>query len=296
MTYGSWFIIGAALLWSADGILRRGLYTLSPIVIVFGEHLFGSILLLLYPKKWLTEIRHMTKREWVAMHAVALFSGLLGTLLYTQALTRVQFAQYSVVVLLQQLQPLWAVLAAAFVLRERISVRFIFLVILALLSAYFISFKTLSPNLNTGEQTWIAGALALLAGIFWGSSTAVSKYVLRRVSFLTATALRFILTAFYAGIGVLILGQSSQLFTITVHQIQTLLVITLSTGLVALVLYYFGLARTPARIATLCELVWPASAIVIDYIWFKQSLSATQILGIVMLGIVLTTVRRYQHV
>ena len=293
MANGPWFIIGAALLWSADGLLRRGLYTLPPIVIVFGEHLLGSILLLFFIRRWVSELRTLSRKEWLAINLVALCSGLLGTLFYTQALTRVQFAQFSVVVLLQQLQPLWAIAAAAIVLRERISRRFIGWVALALLAAYLISFKNLTINSNTGDQTWIAGLLALVAGLFWGSSTAISKFVLNKVSFVTATALRFILTSVYAGFGVFIFGQTAQLASITLPQIQALAVITLSTGLVALTLYYYGLARTPARITTLCELVWPASAIVIDYVWFKQTLSITQIVGIILLGVVIFAIRRH---
>jgi len=60
---------------------------------------------------------------------------------------------------------------------------------------------------------------------------------------------------------------------------MTLLIITLSTGLVALGFYYYGLKKTPARITTLCELVWPASAIFIDYFLYHKTLSITQILG-----------------
>lgn len=293
MAIGPWYIIAAALLWSADGLLRKSLYSLPPIIIVFGEHALGSLVLLFFAKQWFKELRTMSRHEWLAINLVALFSGLLGTLFYTQALTQVQFAQFSVVVLLQQLQPLWAIVTARIVLRERVSKRFSLWVILALVAAYLISFKTLTINTHTGDHTWIAGVLALTAGLFWGSSTAISKFVLKKVSFITATALRFMLTTAYAGIGIVLLGQSGTIMTIGVPQIQTLVVITLTTGLVALALYYYGLARTPARITTLCELVWPASAIVIDYLWFNQTLSGTQIVGIVLLGIVLFAVRRH---
>ena len=34
--------------------------------------------------------------------------------------------------------------------------------------------------------------------------------------------------------------------------------------MLALAIYYYGLKRTPARITTICELVWPASAVFID--------------------------------
>jgi drug/metabolite transporter (DMT)-like permease len=49
-----------------------------------------------------------------------LFSGALGTIFYTAALGKVQYVQFSVVVLLQQLQPIWAILMASFLLKEKI--------------------------------------------------------------------------------------------------------------------------------------------------------------------------------
>jgi drug/metabolite transporter (DMT)-like permease len=63
----------------------------------------------------------------------------------------------------------------------------------------------------------------------------------------------------------------------------TLLLITFSTGLVALGFYYYGLKKTPARITTLCELVWPASAIFIDYFLYHKTLTLTQIAGVLLL-------------
>ncbi len=73
------------------------------------------------------------------------------------------------------------------------------------------------------------------------------------------------------------------LFHLTIPQLWTLLLITFSTGLVALSFYYYGLKRTPARITTLCELAWPASAIFIDYFLFHKTLSYTQIFGVILL-------------
>ena len=193
-------------------------------------------------------------------------------------------APYSVVVLLQQqLQPIWAITAASLILKEKITKRFLLWAIIALIAAYFISFKDLKVNLATGPETATAALLAISAGIMWGSSTAISKLVLKKVSFLTGTALRFYLAPLFAVFIILITDKTDMLFSINIDQWKTLLIITLSTGLVALGFYYYGLKKTSARITTLLELVWPASAIFIDYFLFKKSLSATQILGVLIL-------------
>jgi drug/metabolite transporter (DMT)-like permease len=287
---GVFFVGLAALLWSFDGLLRRSLYTLPPQVIVFYEHVFGSIILLFCLPKILPEIRKMGRREWVAIAVVSLVSGLLGTLFYTAALGRVQYIQFSVVVLLQQLQPLWAITAASILLREKITKEFALWAGLALFAAYLISFQNLNVNIVQNLATAQAAGLALLAGVFWGSSTAVSKYVLQKVSFLTATALRFFFTALFGLVFVLATGGFST--NLSQPQWGTLALITLTTGMVALGIYYYGLKKVPARVATLCELVWPASAIFIDYFYFQKGLSATQILGVALLIFVLYKVSK----
>ena len=281
--FGPLFIIIAALLWSYDGILRRGLYSLPPSIIVFYEHVVGFAILLFLIPKWWPDLKKMTKKEWLAMGAVSLFASTLGTIFYTAALGQVNYIQYSVVLLLQQLQPLWAIGMAALLLKEKITKSFILWAAVALVAAYFITFKDLTVKLQTGAGTLYAGLLALGAGAVWGSSTAVSKVVLNKVSFLTATALRFAIAPFFAFGFIVSFGQTAALYQITSAQWTSLLIIAFSTGMVGLAIYYFGLKKTPARIATICELVWPASAVFIDYFYFKNSLSLTQILGVIVL-------------
>lgn len=284
LAFGPLFVIVAALLWSFDGVLRISLYSLPPSVIVFYEHLLGAIVLLFLSFKWIKDLKKMTRKEWIAISLVSLFSGALGTILYTTALGKIQYTQYSVVVLLQQqLQPIWAIGMAAILLKEKITKRFLMWAAVALIAAYFISFKDLRVNLSTGSETVTAALLALSAGFLWGTSTAISKFVLNKVSFLTGTALRFFLAPVFAFILILGQNQTDKLFAINPAQFQTLLLITFSTGLVALGFYYYGLKKTPARITTLCELVWPASAIFIDYFIFKKTLSITQFFGVALL-------------
>lgn len=283
LSFGPLFIIIAALLWSFDGVLRISLYALPPAVVVFYEHLLGAIALLFIFPKWFSDIKHMTKKEWIAMIVVSLFSGALGTIFYTAALGKINYIQYSVVVLLQQLQPIWAIGAAGILLKEKITKNFLVWAVVALGAAYLVTFKDLSVNLQTGSGTLIAGALALGAGFMWGSSTAISKFALNKVSFLTATALRFFLAPVFALLFVAGSNQTQALFTLTSHQWITLLMITFSTGMVALAIYYYGLKKTPARVTTICELVWPASAIFIDYFYYHKGLSITQFLGVALL-------------
>ncbi len=276
------FIIIASLLWSFDGILRVSLYSLPPAVIVFLEHLLGVLILFPFVFKNLKEIKNISKKEWLAIIIVSLFSGALGTIFYTSALTKVNYIQFSVVVLLQQLQPIWAITTAAILLKEKISKKFLIWALLAIIASYFVTFKDLKVNIGSGNGTLIAALLALSAGIMWGTSTSFSKIVLKKVSFKIATFLRFLFAPLFAFIFILFLKQTNSFIQINTSQWFTLLTITLTTGMVALLIYYFGLKKTPAKISAICELTWPVSAIFIDLFYFKHSLSLTQILGAIV--------------
>ncbi|CAN5187452.1 DMT family transporter [soil metagenome] len=292
---GPLFVIIAALLWSGDGILRAGLYSLPPTVVVFYEHILGALVLLFFFPLWIKDVRKLNRKQWLAIGIVSLISGALGTVLYTAALGKVQYTQYSVVVLLQQqLQPIWAILAASLLLKEKVTKRFILWALVALAAAYLVTFKDLTINFATGGGTIVAAFFALSAGLMWGSSTAISKYALQNVSFLTITALRFLLAPVFAFLFILSMGQTASLTTLTMAQWQTLGIITFSTGMIALAIYYYGLKKTKARVATICELVWPASAVLIDYLYFHKELSATQFVGIGILLLAIYQVTKTQ--
>jgi drug/metabolite transporter (DMT)-like permease len=285
-------IILAAILWSLDGLLRRGLYHLPPLTIVFLEHACGLILLSPFLIANRNRLRHLRRREWVAILIVALFSGLLGTLFYTAALGMVMYIQFSVVVLLQQLQPVWAILTARIVLGEPLKREFIAWAIVGILAAYLITFRDLTVNIGVDGKTALAGLLALLAGMVWAASTSGSKIVLAKLPALPTTGLRFLFTTLFAFIGLSATGHIASLGQVAPQDWVTILGITFSTGMVALAIYYRGLGTTPARLSAIFELAWPASAVIIDYVVFHTSLSLTQIIGIVILLIAMNRVTK----
>jgi len=293
LQFGPLFIIFAALLWALDGVLRISLGSLPPAVTVFYSDLFGFIVLLFIIKTWVGDLKKMTKKEWIAIIIVALFSEALGTILYTAALQMTKFLPYSVVAVLeQQLQPIFAIIAASILLKEKMTKNFLMWAALAIVSIYLVTFKNLEVNTQTGSQTIIAAVLAISSGFMWGSSTAISKFVLNKVKPLTATAERFSFGAFFALLFIFPQGQTHALFQLTQTQIWTLIAITFSTGMVATAIYYYGLKRTPARVSAICELAFPAAAVLIDYFYYHNTLSVTQIIGFLILILSMTQVTR----
>lgn len=280
---GALAVVIAALLWSVDGLLRRNLYSLPPPVIVFWEHLLGLVFLV--PFLWSTrsKFRKLTRKQWWAMALVALLSGALGTILYTAALGQINYINFSVVVLLQQLNPIFAIATAAVLLREKLSPRFLGLSALALAGAYLVSFPDMTVNLHTGKGTVVAALYAAGAAASWGVGTAFSKYALKGTSYPHVTAARFGLTALISLFFVLGSGSAAAISELTQTQFFYLLAITCSTGLVALLIYYYGLQRVAASRAAILELAWPLSAVIIGWLFLHQGLTPTQALGAILL-------------
>lgn len=281
--YGSAALILAALLFSVDGLLRRHLFMLPPSVIVFYEHLFGALILAPFALNAFKAFKKLTRKQWYAIIGVSFLSGAVGTILYTAALGRVNFIDFSVVVLLQQLNPVFAITAAALLLREPLTNRFLGLAAISLIAAYFVTFPDLKVNLSTGSGTVIAALYAVGAAAAWGTSTAFSKYALKGTSTLHITAARFAITPIFAMVFVLLSGSTASLGSITMSQFKYLVAITFSTGMVALLIYYFGLKRVLASRAALLELAWPLSAVIVGYIWLDQGFTFTQGIGAIVL-------------
>lgn len=282
-SYGPVLIVIAASLWALDGIIRRSLFSLPSITIVFYEHLFGAVILLPY-LIWSFRKEGLTKKEFLLLLFIAAFSGVLGTLWFTTALLKVNFISFSVVYLIQKLQPIFAITAAAIVLKEKVTKSYIKWAVIALVAAYFVTFKDGSVNLQTGTGTVIAALYALGAAFAWGSSTAFSKLALQKRPSLYVTALRFVLTAILGFGMVFVLGQEGSLSSPNLSQFARFLLIAVSTGMVSVAIYYRGLKKVQANVSTLLELVYPLLAVFIDATLYKSFLAPSQYLaGVILL-------------
>lgn len=272
---GSLLIIVAALLWAIDGLIRRNLYTLPPITIIFFEHLIGLIILFPFVYRYVFRTK-MSRREWLLVFLVSVLSGLLGTLWFTTALLKVHFISFSVVFLLQKLQPIFAITTAVIFLKEKFERKYIPWALLAVVGAYFVTFNNGYVNLATGEGTVIAALYALGAAFAWGSSTTFSKMLLGKVRAEVSTFYRFLFTVIIALPIVVLFGYASSLGSVTLPQLGLFALIAVSSGMVALVIYYKGLATTPVHISTILELMFPFAAILIDMVVYHNVLSISQ--------------------
>lgn len=288
---GSLFVVIAASLWAVDGVLRRSLYVLPPLAIVFFEHLIG--LLILVPANWRQLQPKLIKKEsWLVAALVGLFSGLIGTLAFTAALQQINFIPFSVVLLVQKLQPIFAGITAFIILKERFTSKYFLWAALALVAGFFVTFPNGQISWLEGQGQIYAALLALIAAICWGGSTSLSKLLLKSQTEAQATTLRFGWTVVWTLLAITIFSPTILRVMPTLGQLMTLLAITLSTGMVAVYLYYRGLKTTPVMVTTILELTFPVLAVFIDIFLYKSVLAPSQYLAAVVMLVCLYQVGR----
>ncbi len=281
---GPVLIVIAALLWAFDGLIRQHLYTLPPITVIYFEHLFGLLILFPFVGKKIFNTK-LERKDLGLVFLISLFSGLLGTLWFTTALSKVHFITLSVVFLLQKLQPIFAITTARIFLKEKFDTRYVKWAVLAVISAYFVTFKNGAVNFQTGDGTVVAAMYALGAAFAWGSSTTFSKMLLGKVNFKVGTFYRFLFTLILSAPLVWMYGRTAEatLAMPSASQFSWLALIAVSTGMVALLIYYKGLAKTPVHISTILELTFPFVAIFLDFIANHTVLSVSQWIAAIIL-------------
>ena len=265
----------SAVLWGIDGIiLTPRLYNLPVDFVVFLLHLLPFVLMLIFFGKELKHLRNFTKRDYMGFTLIGLFGGALGTLAIVKAMFLVNFQSLTVVVLLQKLQPIFAIILAKFILKEKIGKNFVIFAGIALLSGYFLTFGISMPNLSITNYVQ-ASFYALLAAFSFGSATVFGKLVLGKWNFRTALFYRYGFTTVIMSIIVLV-NRSIDFSVVTKENWILILVITFTTGAFAIALYYYGLKYISAHVATMCELAFPLSSALLDYFINKTILSPVQ--------------------
>ncbi len=270
----------SAIMWGFDGVvLTPRLFNLEVGYVVFILHLIPFLLMNIFLFKQYKHIQSFVRQDYIILILISLFGGALGTVAIVKALFLVNFQHLSVVVLLQKLQPIFAIILAAILLKEKLKKNFVLWAGIAIVASYFLTFGFHLPNINADANTIYASLFALLAAFSFGSSTVFSKRFLQNHNFITATFYRYGFTSLFMLIYVLIFGQYIELYVTTQLNWLFFLIIGVSTGSGAIFIYYYGLRRVKAIVATISELLFPISAIFFDYLINDSFLSPIQIIS-----------------
>lgn len=267
----------SAILWGLDGVvLTPRLFNLDVFYVVFMLHAIPFLIMNFFFFKEYSKIKIFSKSDYFTLTVISIFGGAIGTLAIVKALFLVNFEQLTVVILLQKLQPMFAISLAAILLKEKLKRNFLLWATIAITAGYFMTFGFKLPNFNSNSNTIYASMLAILAALSFGSSTVFSKKILFKYDFKTTTFYRYGFTSLFMLIILLFSGKFQQIHQTSTENWIYFLLIAITTGSGAIFLYYYGLTRIKAIIATICELFFPITAIILDYFVNGTILSTVQ--------------------
>ncbi|MGN6377685.1 MAG: DMT family transporter [Gaiellales bacterium] len=291
---GVLLVAAGASLWGLDGALRAPLVTgggpsWSSWTIVLYEHVILTAIVAIPLWRHRAGIRLLDRAGWGSVVAIAWGGSALATLAFTEAF---KYGNPDVVVLLQKTQPLWAMAAAVVVVGERPRAAIGIFLVPAAIGTYLLSFGAVSPVDAASNGQAKGAALALIAAALWGAATAFGRRALRQVDSNVLTGLRFTVAL---PLLLVIAATQSALAppggTASGDWVR-LPLLALFPGLIAMLLYYRGLRTTPAPVATLAELAFPATALVVNYIVLGATVSGAQLLGFTVLWATIAMLHR----
>jgi len=295
--FAPFFVIIAASLWGIDGIvLRPYLYTLPVPLVVFLESIIIVTLLTPFFVFHYKDLLLLKRNDWLAFTGVAILGGAIGTMSITKALFYVNFVNLSIVVLIQKLQPAFAIFLAALLLKEKPPENFYRWAGLAIIGAYIMTFGFDFPTYSMEDKTSVAAVFAIFATIAFASSTVLSKRALKNIEFKSATYLRFLMTAAVMLIIVLFSDNLSEVVDVSNEQWLVFMAIAFLTGGPGIFLYYYGLKHITASVATIGELAFPLTAILLEFLLRDNILSPVQWIGTVILFYSILKVTRLRKI
>ncbi|MNB74931.1 EamA-like transporter family protein [compost metagenome] len=292
---GFWLVVLGAALWGVDPLFRILLLkSLTSSQIVLLEHvvLFLAAAPVLWRRR--AELKRIRLRHAGALLFVSWGGSAVATILFTQALSS---GDLNAVILLQKLQPLFAIGLAAVILKERLPRYFLPLLLLALAGTYLLTFGWSMPFGHAGSFVTAGSALALGAAALWGGSTVMGRYLLGTMQYETVTSLRFMLALPLLLVITVSQGAPWQLnggLGTSALISLNLLLQALLPGLLSMLLYYRGLSTTKASFATLAELSFPMTSLVLNWAVYGQLVTWAQLLGFVLIWTALFAISAQQ--
>jgi drug/metabolite transporter (DMT)-like permease len=277
--FGPSLVILGASMWGLETLWRVRLSaTFDPDVLVFHEHWIGVLLTLPFLVRGAGALRGVSRKAVVSMVASGVLGSALGTVCFTEALT---LLNASLANLLLNVQPVICVLVSWFWLGERPLPRFYPWAAVALACGATMAW---SPDAAQAPHALALGLLSIGAtAVCWGASTTFGRASMIEIDFKTGTALRYLIGSVATFTLVALKGDVaarlrwSALGTpSTVKDLAGLLIVAAITPTF---LYFAGLARTRASVATFAEMAQTFASLIITWGMLGEALSPQQMVA-----------------
>jgi len=278
----------AAALWGTDGLLRKPLADVLPAAsVVFWEHVIIVALLVPLLPAAVRAFAAAGRRERVALVAIGIGPSAIAAVMFTAAF---RLSDAVTPLVLQKLQPVFAVAAAVVLLGERPRPGYFLFAAPALAGAWLLAFKN---PLDVRVAALEAALLALGAAALWALGTVLGRMVATTMAPRQITTLRFAIGLPAAAVVLIVMDAP---VAVGWDNATGLVLLAVIPGLLALSLYYVGLRATPASKATLAELAFPVTAAVIGVGLLGVRLTWTQWLGFAIVVVSVTALAWHERV
>lgn len=279
------FIVVTGIMWAVDGVFftpryfEYNLYDTK--YIVFITHLIPTLILtFIIPKTVVKIFKTFTLKDYLSYFAISLVGGAFGTLSIVKALQLVNF-QFSIVAIIQQLQPLFATLFSFIILKEKIGKKFVIVLTTSMIATYVLKFGLVLPDNISSIEPII---YSLIASICYGASTVLSRKVSLTHDFIESVYARYFTTTIIMIFILIITRDINSIYEYTVNKnifINTLIISI--WGILSLLFYFKGMKSTSALSATLAELSYPFTAVILNILIYKVNFTTIQIIATIVL-------------
>lgn len=298
--------IGAAL-WGTESLYRIHLNErFSASLLVFYEHLFILVLMLPFLVwQWRKLLGHSAKA-----YAYLVLSGIFGSALGAYTFTKgLSLMAPTAANLLLNIQPVFCALIAYVLLRERIARSYPLWAVVCLVAGAALAIKD-PAGLMAGNT--LAGLGYILATAFcWGLSTAIGRGALLEIPSLAASCGRLVIgTVISYGVCLAqgtwpslaglqgILATAPEMFSVgffAANDFKDFFLLAAFAGALPLVIYYKGLAHTPATVGTFCEMVQNLAALLVTWGLLGDALTPHQMIAAVVLLVAVSKLNAAQQ-
>lgn len=290
--FGPTLVIAGASMWGLETYWRLPLgKKLDADILVFHEHWMGLLLTLPFLLTGARALRGVSRRAVVSMIGSGVLGSALGTVCFTEALA---LLNSSLANLLLNVQPVISVLVSWFWLRERPHRAFYPWAGVALLCGVALAW---SPG---GVQSPHRLGLGLLfitgTALCWGASTTFGRAAMMEIDFKTGTALRYLVGSVATLAIVAVHGHVASRMRwdvlMTPETLRSMAGLLVVAAITPTFLYFAGLARTRASVATFAEMAQTFASLFITWGIFGDALRPHQVVAGVVLLVAIAFIHR----
>lgn len=289
---GPGLVVVGASMWGLETYWRVSLVKrLDADVLVFHEHWMGLVLTLPFLVAGARGLRGVSRKAWASMIGSGVLGSALGTVCFTQALA---LLNASLANLLLNVQPVVSVLVSWAWLRERPRARFYPWALVAIACGVTMAW---SADALESPHRLALGLLYLGGTAFcWGASTTFGRAAMVEIDFKTGTALRYLVgTVATLAIAALHGDLAARLrwgVALAPDTLRLMAGLLVVAAITPTFLYFAGLARTQASVATFAEMSQTFASLVITWGVMGDPLQPHQVLAGVVLLVAVAFINR----